>query len=269
MSGLVMSTRCGDIAPEIQLELMRSGFGPDEIEDILANRSGLLGLARVSSNLVEVIAAAEQGDKSCKLAFAVYAHRLSHYLGAYFWLLKGADAIVFTDDAGTRAWQLRRAVVRRRRGPRREPRRASERAGSGRRGRDKHERLVDGRARRADRRGRDHRQRGSRGNGGRIMLTVIARYKTKPDRAGTVAEALGKHVAATRTEPGCVQFVALRAREEPDSFLLFEVYDDEDAFAAHRASPHFLKYVEGTIVPLLDERQFALYDEVAPVAGKE
>ena len=110
MSGLVMSTRCGDIAPEIELEMMRAGYGPDEIEDVLANRSGIVGLAGVSSNLVEVVASAQQGDKDCELAFAVYAHRLSHYLGAYFWLLRGADAIVFTDDAGTKAWQVRQAV---------------------------------------------------------------------------------------------------------------------------------------------------------------
>jgi acetate kinase len=110
MSGLVMSTRSGDIAPEIELELMRAGYGADEIEDLLANRSGLVGLARVSSNLVEVIAAAEEGDRDCKLAVDVYSHRLSHYLGAYFWLLGGADAIVFTDDAGTKAWQVRKAV---------------------------------------------------------------------------------------------------------------------------------------------------------------
>jgi acetate kinase len=110
MSGLVMSTRCGDIAPEVELELMRAGYGVDEIEDILANRSGLVGLAHVSSNLVEIIAGAEKGDRDCKLAVDVYAHRLSHYLGAYFWLLGGADAIVFTDDAGTRAWQVRQAV---------------------------------------------------------------------------------------------------------------------------------------------------------------
>lgn len=110
MSGLVMSTRCGDIAPEIPIEAMRAGLGADEIEDMFANCSGLLGLSGVSSNLLEVIAAAEQGDAACRLAFEVYSHRLAHYIGAFFWLVGGADAIVFTDDAGTRAWQVREAA---------------------------------------------------------------------------------------------------------------------------------------------------------------
>ena len=112
LSGLVMSTRCGDIAPEVELALIRDGHDADEIEDILANRSGLVALAQVSSNLVEIIAAADKGDRNCKLAFDVYAHRLGLYLGAYFWLLGGADAVVFTDDVGTKAWQVRKAACR-------------------------------------------------------------------------------------------------------------------------------------------------------------
>jgi acetate kinase len=40
----------------------------------------------------------------------VYAHRLKIYLGAYTWLLNGADAIAFTDDVGVRSWKLREKV---------------------------------------------------------------------------------------------------------------------------------------------------------------
>jgi acetate kinase len=110
LSGLVMSTRCGDLDAGVVLRLMRSGYSADEIEDILNNRSGLLGLSGFSSNLAEIMAAAEAGDDACRLAYGVYAARLSHYLGAYTWLLNGADAIVFTDDIGVNAWQLRERV---------------------------------------------------------------------------------------------------------------------------------------------------------------
>jgi acetate kinase len=110
LSGLVMSTRCGDLDAEIVLQLLRSGYGADEIEDVLNNQSGLLGLSGFSSNLAEIIAEADAGNRACRLAYGVYAGRLSHYLGAYTWLLKGADAIVFTDDIGVNAWQLRERV---------------------------------------------------------------------------------------------------------------------------------------------------------------
>lgn len=110
LPGLVMSTRCGDLDPEVVLELARTGRTPDEISKILNNQSGLIGLSGYSSNLQEVIAGSEQGREACKLAYDVYAHRLKTYLGAYTWLLDGADAIVFTDDVGLKSWQLREKV---------------------------------------------------------------------------------------------------------------------------------------------------------------
>jgi acetate kinase len=110
LPGLVMSTRSGDIDPEIILEMVRSGNSPDEVSRILNNQSGLVGLSGVSSNLQEIIDEAEKGNADCQLAYGVYAHRLKTYLGAYTWLLNGADAIVFTDDVGLRSWQLRQEV---------------------------------------------------------------------------------------------------------------------------------------------------------------
>ena len=110
LPGLVMSTRSGDIDPEVILEMIRNGSSPDEVSRILNNQSGLVGLSGVSSNLQEIIEEAEKGNPDCQLAYEVYAHRLKTYLGAYTWLLNGADAIVFTDDVGLRSWQLRQKV---------------------------------------------------------------------------------------------------------------------------------------------------------------
>jgi acetate kinase len=110
LPGLVMSTRCGDLDPEIVLELMRQGRSADEIDALLNNSSGLIGLSGYSSNLVEIIAAAEQGNERCRLAYEVYATRLKNYIGGYYWQMNGADAIIFTDDVGTNCWQLREKV---------------------------------------------------------------------------------------------------------------------------------------------------------------
>lgn len=112
LSGLVMSTRCGDIDAEVVLELVRHGWDANAIERVLNNQSGLLGMSGISSNLEEVIAEAEKGSQDCQTAFGVYVHRLRHYLGAYTWLLNGADAIIFTDDVGLRSWKLRERVCK-------------------------------------------------------------------------------------------------------------------------------------------------------------
>ncbi len=98
------------------------------------------------------------------------------------------------------------------------------------------------------------------------MLTVIARYRTEPGQGGAVAGTLARHTAATRAEPGCLRFSAHRSQSDPDQFVLFEQYADENAFLAHRQTEHFLRYVEGVIVPLLIERDWQRYDDIAPLA---
>ena len=94
------------------------------------------------------------------------------------------------------------------------------------------------------------------------MITVIAEYRAQPGRGDQVASVLAKHVAATRTEPGCLQFVAYRAADAPDRFVLYEQYIDQAAFEAHRTTGHFQSYIEGTVVHLLAERRWARYEEV-------
>ena len=111
-AGLVMSTRSGDLDPEIVLELMRKGMTADGISDYLNKKSGLLGLSAYSSNLGEIIEAAEAGNKDCRLAFQVYVNRLRAYIGAFLYQLNGADALVFTDDAGVKYAKMREAVCR-------------------------------------------------------------------------------------------------------------------------------------------------------------
>lgn len=110
LSGLVMSTRCGDLDPQIVLDLVQQGMTVEAIRDLLNHQSGLRGLSGFSSDLLEIIAAAEQGNAACRLAFDVYVQRLKLYVGGYFWELGGADALVFTDDVGVRAWQVREAL---------------------------------------------------------------------------------------------------------------------------------------------------------------
>lgn len=94
------------------------------------------------------------------------------------------------------------------------------------------------------------------------MVTVIARYRAKAGAADRVAEVLARHVAATRSEPGCMQFDAYRSTENPDEFVLYEKYVDEAAFESHRQSPHFQEFIAGQVVPMLAERTWQRYDEV-------
>jgi autoinducer 2-degrading protein len=54
--------------------------------------------------------------------------------------------------------------------------------------------------------------------------------------------AIKENGAAAATEPGCRRFDILNLASDPNHFLLYEVYDNEAAFKAHRETEHFKKY---------------------------
>jgi acetate kinase len=85
-------------------------MGVDELDDLLNRRSGLLGLTG-RGDMRDVQAAAATGDAAARLALAVYAHRVRHYLGAYLIALGRVDAIVFTAGVGENSASTRADAV--------------------------------------------------------------------------------------------------------------------------------------------------------------
>jgi acetate kinase len=112
-SGLPQNNRAGDFDPfAIPVVMKRTGKSLDEVLDVLANQSGLLGLSGVGGDVRDVEQAAEAGNPRARLAMDVFAAGVRHYLGAYLVELGGADAIVFTGGIGENRPQFRQAVCR-------------------------------------------------------------------------------------------------------------------------------------------------------------
>ncbi len=59
-------------------------------------------------------------------------------------------------------------------------------------------------------------------------------------------EIVKEHAAATVKEPGCRRFDVLVLASDPNHVVLYEVYDNEAAFRAHRESEHFKAYMAST-----------------------
>jgi quinol monooxygenase YgiN len=98
-------------------------------------------------------------------------------------------------------------------------------------------------------------------------VALIVHYQAKTGMGDEVAALLARHTAATRAEPGNLDFVALRGTEDPDSFVLYERYSSADAFKAHQASPHFEGIAVAQIRPLLAERRLEVRRVVQPSAS--
>ncbi|MDD5704479.1 MAG: acetate kinase [Kiritimatiellae bacterium] len=114
LPGLVMGSRCGDLDPAVVLFLARQGMTPDAIDDLLNKRSGLRGVGGLESgDMRDIVDAAAKGNTSAASALKMFGHRAALYIGGYFTLLGGADAIVLTGGIGENSAAARAAIVER------------------------------------------------------------------------------------------------------------------------------------------------------------
>jgi len=75
-----------------------------------------------------------------------------------------------------------------------------------------------------------------------------------PDDRGEIGAALRGLAAASREEPGCVNYIAHNVVGEPDTVVIYEQYADDAAAEAHRQSPHFKKYAVGVLYQRMRDR---------------
>jgi acetate kinase len=89
----------------------QQGVSVDEFERVLAERSRLLGVSGVSSDLREVIAAADNGQDRAVLAMDVFVHRLVGAIGSMVASVRSLEALVFTSGIGEHSPLVRARVV--------------------------------------------------------------------------------------------------------------------------------------------------------------
>jgi (4S)-4-hydroxy-5-phosphonooxypentane-2,3-dione isomerase len=83
------------------------------------------------------------------------------------------------------------------------------------------------------------------------MYVLIVSAKVKPEQRGRFLEAIEDNaVSSVRDEPGCLRFDVVVDNDDPDHYLFYEVYRDQDAFAAHRDSEHFARWRQAADVCL-------------------
>lgn len=112
LEGLIMGTRVGDLDPGIIPYLMRSrNLTIDELDKMLNTAGGLLGISGVSSDMREILAAAEKDHARALLAIKAFCYRIKRYIGSYHAVLGGADALIFTGGIGEHSRGIRARSV--------------------------------------------------------------------------------------------------------------------------------------------------------------
>jgi quinol monooxygenase YgiN len=94
------------------------------------------------------------------------------------------------------------------------------------------------------------------------LYIVVARWVALEGEEQEVERLLRTNAEASRAEPGCRMFEVARSVNEARTYVLYEQYDDEAAFAAHRETDHFKTYVLGDAVNRLQNRSATFYESV-------
>ncbi len=101
LEGLMMGTRSGNIDIAAVFHVMeKENLSIQEMAEILNKKSGFLGVSKISNDFRVIIKAVKEEDKLAKLALDMFIYRIKKYIGAYLFILGGADAVCFTGGVG-------------------------------------------------------------------------------------------------------------------------------------------------------------------------
>lgn len=109
LDGLPMGTRCGDLDPGIILYLlMAKGLSAEAIQQMLYERSGLLGISGTSSDMQELLKDVERPQAVEAIDYFCYRSRA--HIGSLAASLGGLDHLVFTGGIGANAPAIRARI---------------------------------------------------------------------------------------------------------------------------------------------------------------
>ncbi|ODS53100.1 MAG: antibiotic biosynthesis monooxygenase [Acidobacteria bacterium SCN 69-37] len=96
------------------------------------------------------------------------------------------------------------------------------------------------------------------------MILQLVRLRVKPDAIEAFTAATLDNTRHSRHEPGIVQFALVRQQDDPTRFVIIEAFKDEAAIAAHRQTPHYLRWRDTVPDMLAEPRDVVKADSVDP-----
>ena len=75
------------------------------------------------------------------------------------------------------------------------------------------------------------------------MIALIVDLRVRPGHRDRFLAAIEENARrSVADEPGCLTFEVCQDQQDDHHFFLYEIYRDADAYAAHRAAPHFAEW---------------------------
>lgn len=110
VSGIMMSTRSGDLEPGVLTYLeTEKGMTPAELTDMVTYRSGLLGISETTADMHALLNSQAENPQAA-LAVELFCYKITKTIGAYTAALGGVDSIIFSGGIGERSAEIRRRI---------------------------------------------------------------------------------------------------------------------------------------------------------------
>jgi (4S)-4-hydroxy-5-phosphonooxypentane-2,3-dione isomerase len=96
------------------------------------------------------------------------------------------------------------------------------------------------------------------------MVVTSVLVQVKPDSITKFIDATVKNHEASLKERGNLRFDVLQNSDDPSLFMLYEVYETDDAAAAHKKTAHYLEWKKIVEDMMQKPRQGVPYTVIRP-----
>jgi len=95
-----------------------------------------------------------------------------------------------------------------------------------------------------------------------MAFVVIATWKARPGEEARIREVVLTMTPLSRAETGNLFYQAQVSPKDPLTFVLYEQYENEAAYDAHKATPHFQEHVVARALPWLESRNVVTLETI-------
>jgi autoinducer 2-degrading protein len=99
------------------------------------------------------------------------------------------------------------------------------------------------------------------------MFVTLVHVHVKPEHLDAFVEATRTNHEGSIREPGNLRFDVLQSVDDPNRFVLYEWYVDEEAARAHKETAHYARWRETVTDWLAEPRVGVRYVGLFPEAG--
>jgi autoinducer 2-degrading protein len=98
------------------------------------------------------------------------------------------------------------------------------------------------------------------------MIVTCVHVRVKPENIRDFIEAIAENHRGSVGEPGNIRFDVLQQSDDPSRFMIYEVFESEEAIKMHKETSHYLIWKERVKDYMAEERHGIRYTVIEPLS---